>query len=63
MEPDEMYSSILKEMPHVVAKPASIIVEKSYESGKVLRDWKKGNFTQLLKTPKRMMLATTDLST
>lgn len=60
---DEMHSRVLREMPHVVVKPASSIFEKSYESGKVSRDRKNENSTQLLKTAKRMMLVTTDLST
>lgn len=63
MGPDEMHSRVLREMPHVVTKTASSTFEKSHKSGKVLRDWKKENFTQLLKTVKRMRLATTDLST
>lgn len=53
----------MREMPHVVAKPASSIFEMSYESGEVPRDWKKENFRQPLKTVKRMILATTELST
>lgn len=40
-----MHSRVRRDMPHVVAKPASSIFEKSYESGKVPRDWKNENFT------------------
>jgi len=33
----------LKEWPDVVAKPLSVIFEKSRLSGKIPDDWKKGN--------------------
>lgn len=62
MGPDEMHSRVLRKTSHVVAKSPFVIFEKSYQSGKVPRDWQKRSFTQLLKTVKMMMLATTDLS-
>ncbi|KFO12871.1 hypothetical protein N312_01933, partial [Balearica regulorum gibbericeps] len=49
MGPDELHPQVLRELADEVARPLAIIFEKSWQSGEVPTDRKRGNLSTMFK--------------
>ncbi|KFV85509.1 hypothetical protein N308_10173, partial [Struthio camelus australis] len=50
--PDGMHPRVLRELVDVIARPLSILLERSWRSGEVPEDWKKADVTLVFQKDK-----------
>ncbi|KFP78134.1 RNA-directed DNA polymerase from mobile element jockey, partial [Apaloderma vittatum] len=53
MGPDKIHPWVLRDLTDEVARPLSIIFERSLQSGKVSTGWKRGNITPIFQKGKK----------
>ncbi|KFV73012.1 hypothetical protein N308_11270, partial [Struthio camelus australis] len=53
MGPDGMHPRVLRELADVIARPLSILLERSWRSGEVPEDWKKASLTPVFQKGKK----------
>ncbi|KFV62834.1 hypothetical protein N307_00669, partial [Dryobates pubescens] len=51
--PDGMHPRVLRELVEVIARPFSIIFDKSWQMGEVPGDWSRANVTPIFKNGKK----------
>ncbi|KFV83481.1 RNA-directed DNA polymerase from mobile element jockey, partial [Struthio camelus australis] len=53
MGPNGMHPRVLRELADMIARPLSIIFERSWQSGEVPEDWKKASVTPVFQKGKK----------